>query len=70
MEKVSYRCGWCGQYTDNEGNPIGIPDENYINLKEELTHGNCCVDKILYNIEYEKQQYYNMMNEAYINGEI
>lgn len=71
MEQLNYRCGWCGQYTDSTGLPIGIPDDNHINLKEELTHGECCIYNEIHTLKQrEDEEYYNRMNEAYLNGEL
>lgn len=64
MEEFNYRCGWCGQYTDYDGTPIGIPDDIDVKLKEKLTYGECCRNIIEEELELERHY------ELYLNGEL
>jgi hypothetical protein len=43
-----YRCGYCGQPTDNLGNVITLKVINQMNVDwdaAEQTHGECCPDQ-------------------------
>ena len=48
-----YRCGYCGQPTDKDGNPLTAEECEPISVEEldnaELVHGYCCL------IEYEPE---------------
>ena len=39
-----YRCGYCGQPTDKEGEPLDLEAcKTWQKDKAELVHGNCCL---------------------------
>ena len=39
-----YRCGYCGQQTDKDGEPLDLEAcKTWQEDKAELVHGNCCV---------------------------
>ena len=39
-----YRCGYCGQPTDKDGEPLDLEAcKTWQEDKAELVHGNCCV---------------------------
>lgn len=39
-----YRCGYCGQPTDKDGEPLNLEAcKTWQEDKAELVHGNCCV---------------------------
>jgi len=41
-----YRCGYCGQPTDKDGEPLDLEAcKTWQEDKAELLHGNCCVYK-------------------------
>lgn len=41
-----YRCGYCGQPTDKDGEPLDLEAcKTWQEDKAELVHGNCCVHK-------------------------
>jgi len=53
---IIYRCGYCGNFIDEQGNPYS-PEEtirmlNGINMDEILLHGECCVYEQMQEKEY------------------
>lgn len=41
-----YRCGYCGQPTDKDGEPLDLEScKAWQEDKAELVHGNCCVNE-------------------------
>lgn len=61
-----YRCGWCGQPTDKDGNPLDIEvcktitDEQLNNA--ELVHGYCCL------AEQEEKQHFIVTRDMAIDA--
>lgn len=46
LPAVFYRCGYCGQPTDKDGNPLDLEDcKTWQEDKAELVHGMCCVNE-------------------------
>ena len=53
VSNSTYRCGWCGQPTDEDGNPLSIEEcekltEEQLN-NAEMVHGDCCRAEQMYN---------------------
>ena len=48
LEKIIYRCGWCGLPTDKDGNVLEVDPNKYLeehkDCDAEQTHGCCCPD--------------------------
>jgi hypothetical protein len=44
VRRSFYRCGYCGQPTDKDGEPLDLEAcKTWQEDKAELVHGNCCV---------------------------
>jgi hypothetical protein len=61
-----YRCGWCGQPTDKDGNPLDIEICKLITEEQlnsaELVHGYCCL------AEQEEKRYITVTRDMAIDA--
>lgn len=43
MMEPKYRCGWCGECCDKDGNVIEWPEDKTGYDEAEKVHGECCI---------------------------